>query len=511
MEISGYEQFETIVSNGPVTVYRAMHTILQRPTLLKVYTGNNPDLIERFENEARIVARINHPDFVTVYDFGRTSENHFFIAMEYVDGGNLTEHLTRHNLNIQEKTELCGQIAACMARLHEYKIIHRDLKPENILVTSSGKLKIADFGLSLNATAQTKTAEGALLGTPLYMSPEQVNNKKLTPASDIFALGVIFYTVMSGSNPFQSKSIGEILSKIISYTPPSLIQQNPNIEVWFSDLVDKMLSKAPGKRPSDGAQVHQFFKNYSSNVEIPSEKHKPLKQKFPFRTTMILMGLMLVIFVFYYFQNTNPGQSDKNLTNPDSIQLPVESAQDSVPSVLTEKPKKKSKFNSNQQPAKHSNPKPANRPLAATYIYVDSYPWCRVYLDYKLLDETPFKDSIQVSPGKHILSLQNPAFASYSDTVFIKAGVNNTFKFNLDSLCYRLVLSVQPWGKVYIDNQYIGTTPLQKPILLTRKNKILTIKNDYFITYSDSLNWPGKQEITLNVKLRPKETSLNKN
>ena len=516
MEIPGYEKLQQISVNGPVAVYHGLHTVLRRRTLLKVYTGNNPELLQRFENEARIVAKIQHTDFVTVYDFGRINANTFYIAMEYIDGGNLSEYLRDHQLDTAEKIDICFRIASAIANLHNRNIIHRDLKPENILLTRSGKLKIADFGLSMNSTSNGDSANGALLGTPLFMSPEQVNNKSINKSSDIFALGAIYYWLISGKNPFEAGVIGETFSKIIGYNPPPLNKTIDGIPDWFSELVVKMLSKNESKRPADGKAVCDIFiKNIPDRkIEPPEEKETTGRTRKILPFIIGMAGLIIIIwglFTFPYWQQTennrgNTDQTDGMVSINPSDSTQKEPATDDKNQNKTQLPLQTAqteKFRSKDI----AQPDDNIQNTADTYIYVDTYPWCRVFLDYKLLDETPFKDSIKVQPGKHILSLQNPEYASFTDTVFIKSGINNKFKFNLDSLCYQLVLSVQPWGKVFIDNKYIGTTPLKKPIMLTRNNKTLKITNDYYKDHLEKLYWPGKKTIKRNIILRPNSLS----
>ena len=199
-------------------VYRASDPRLGRTVAIKVLPVrfvNEPDRLERFEREARAASALNHPNIITVYDAG-VEAGVPWIAMEFVDGRTLRAILGESGFHIDD-LNIAIQIVTGLAAAHEAGIVHRDLKPENIMVAAGGLVKILDFGLAKLATpdepiadstveTQFLTAAGKVLGTPTYMSPEQIAGRLVDQRSDQFAFGVVLYEMIAGENPFQSNT-----------------------------------------------------------------------------------------------------------------------------------------------------------------------------------------------------------------------------------------------------------------------------------------------------------------
>ncbi len=501
MTIDRYRIIEEIARNGPITVYRAHHEILKRITLLKVYDGADQELIARFEEEARIVAALES-DFVTrIYDFGFANDHLFFIAAEYVEGGNLTRYLSRRQPDMEQRIRLCARIAQAVCYIHDKGYIHRDLKPENILVTGEGEIKLTDFGISLHEAIKRHTPDQKLVGTPLYMAPEQVNNLPVSRQTDIFALGTIFYTLFT-DHPFDAPSYGEIFAKIISHRQPPLAETDARIPEWFSELVQQMLQKKASKRPEDLHSVLQTFRRYTDMPNNSGDVEDERRRMHPLAGLLILLVPLLLYVMFSMVrerQQREPVQplspADSGLSRqqdttvqPDSLPRPVK-AQPSRPAQQTDNDGSPAGLTVNKEPAR---------------LWVNAFPWARVYIDYDFIDVTPLKDTLQLKPGWHKLQLQNPAYATWTDSVFLKAGEFRELGYHLDSLCYTMRIQVQPWGKVYIDGVYIGDTPLNKPLLLTKANKSLTIKNRYFKTYTEKLEWDGSPVVERKIILEKK-------
>jgi len=484
-KIAGYTLLEKISENGPISVYKAEHQLLKRLTLLKVYRGADKKLIERFKEEARTVADINSENIVAIYDFGHFGNDIFFISMEYVDGGNLRD-LLENKPEVTDLLTLFAHLAFALSILHQKEYVHRDLKPENILVTLDGEIKITDFGISFSEALDRVTPQGALLGTPLYMSPEQINNEKVTTQSDLFALGIIYHELCSGIHPFRAETYGEIFSNILSVQPAKLSQINSKIPLWFSDLVDKLLQKSPSKRAKSVAEVLQIF-NENLSISFP-EKSANIDKSFKWRFYTIPASLILILLIFYGLDNND--LNNKALVDSTLFQQKVDSISAGLQSPFNSRGTDNSLKDISDNQNALQEIKVKNIPVSQTTgFFINTFPWCRVYLDYKLLDTTPFKDTLEVRPGKYILSLQNPSYPSWIDTIIIEKGKTNLFSYNLDSLYYIIDLTVYPWGKVYIDDNFIGITPLNKTIFVSRKNKTLRIENEYYQTYQDTLTW----------------------
>ena len=194
-----YTRGELLGSGGMADVYLAHDEVLDRDVALKVLTeqyAGNEESVERFRREARSAAFLNYPNIVSIYDQGCSEDGTYYIAMEYIPGGTLKEHiLGKGPLDPDTATELGLQVARALGHAHERAVIHRDIKSRNILLTKAGYAKVADFGIARAATATTTTSRSRLvLGTPGYISPEQAMGKLVYTRSDLYSLGVVLST-----------------------------------------------------------------------------------------------------------------------------------------------------------------------------------------------------------------------------------------------------------------------------------------------------------------------------
>lgn len=226
-------------------VYIAHDRDLDRTVALKFlagYLAGNRDWRDRFQREARAMARISHPNIATIYDIeehdGRT-----FIAMEHVEGGSLDDYLTDRRLSIEESLELAVQISDGLAEAHHHGIVHRDIKPSNILVSTRGRAKIVDFGLAASLRRDPDSPASTIVGTVNYMSPEQVRGGPTDTRSDLFSFGVVLYKVFTGKTPFTGRTIEEIFRAILERDPIPMIEYTASIPVEVQRIVTKLLNK----------------------------------------------------------------------------------------------------------------------------------------------------------------------------------------------------------------------------------------------------------------------------
>lgn len=236
-------------------VYLAEQISLHRQVALKILRADlaaDATALKRFQSEAAAVARVNHANIVQVFATGAAEGLHY-IALEYVQGRNLGEYLSRKGPpELSLALSIMTQVAAGLQRASELGIIHRDIKPENILLTRRGEVKVADFGLSrmlsgdLQAINLTQT--GLTMGTPLYMSPEQVEGKQLDPRTDIYSFGVSCYHMLAGEPPFRGDHAFEVALKHVRSEPPPLQELRPDLPAELCQLIHKMMAKDPAQR-----------------------------------------------------------------------------------------------------------------------------------------------------------------------------------------------------------------------------------------------------------------------
>lgn len=243
---------------GMGQVFLGHHDEIDRPVAIKrlVPKGKNAaQERERFRREGRAAARIDHPSVIKVFDVFREGDA-TYIVMEHVQGGTLRQRIVRHGpLSVREAVRIGLQIAEGMAEAHKNGIIHRDLKSENVLLHLDGTAKITDFGIAKVLGAQTLTEQGRVLGTYTAMSPEQIQGKDVTEASDLFSYGILLYEALTGERPFRGGGLEQIVLAIRNHQQPSLSTCIPGSPRELSALVDQLLLKHPSVRPHDFREV----------------------------------------------------------------------------------------------------------------------------------------------------------------------------------------------------------------------------------------------------------------
>jgi len=209
----------------------------------------------RFAREARSAAAIHHDNVIGIYAV-REAAGLSYLGMEFVDGGDLEGRLEKDGqLAIPEAIRIARQLAAGLAAAHDQHIVHRDIKPANIMLANpDGKVKLSDFGLARSTEDPSLTAAGALVGSPLYMSPEQVRGQDLDGRSDLFSLGSVLYAVLTGKPPFIGRHVAAVLHNVCSIAPPSPHAIRPDVPVALSDAVMRLLGKELDERFQTAAE-----------------------------------------------------------------------------------------------------------------------------------------------------------------------------------------------------------------------------------------------------------------
>jgi serine/threonine-protein kinase len=253
-----------IGAGGMGQVYLAEQRSLKREVALKIL---KPDLaasataLQRFRTEAEAIARVTHANIVQVYAFGE-ADGVQYMALEYVKGTNLRDFLSRKGPpELPVAMSLMRQMAAALQRAGELGVVHRDIKPENILLTRKGEVKVADFGLSRCFTPEGQplhlTQSGVTLGTPLYMSPEQVQGRPVDARSDIYSLGVTYFTLLAGHPPFKGQTAFEVAIQHVQSEPPPLAALRPDLPAELCALVHRMMAKRPEDRYQTAREVQR--------------------------------------------------------------------------------------------------------------------------------------------------------------------------------------------------------------------------------------------------------------
>jgi serine/threonine-protein kinase len=217
----------------------------------------------RFQREAQAAGMLAHPNIVTVYDFGEDN-GVLFLAMEYLEGKSVEELVEeQHLLPVETIVPIFEQVCSALEHAHRNKIVHRDIKPANIMVLDNGLIKVTDFGIA-KMMSMGMTQAGQILGTPNYMSPEQVKGRPIDGRSDIFSLGVILYELVTGEKPFGGQNITTVIYKIINVNPPPPRELDATIHMGLSYVIQKALAKSPDERYQNCRELAEDLRNYKN-------------------------------------------------------------------------------------------------------------------------------------------------------------------------------------------------------------------------------------------------------
>jgi serine/threonine-protein kinase len=255
-------------------VFKATDSVLQRTVAVKTVNmaleKDHADKYEqRFYQEARAAGGLNHPNIVTVYDAGKAGDV-VYMAMEYIQGVELrTLFVEGQAMGVPQALAIAAQVAEGLGYAHQQGVVHRDIKPANIMVTADGPVKITDFGIARMRASADLTQTGVMLGSPKYMSPEQVIGKRADHRSDIFSLGVILYEMLTGAAPFSGENVTALMYQIVNFAPPAPSTVNPQVPEMLDFVVAKMLAKPLEDRYQDAREVARDLRECERSLASP--------------------------------------------------------------------------------------------------------------------------------------------------------------------------------------------------------------------------------------------------
>lgn len=269
-KLGAYRIERAIGSGGMADVFYAVHEALRRPAAIKVLRASlatDEVHLQRFMQEARAAASLIHPNIVQVYDVGQEGE-HRYIAQEYIPGTNLRQYLTDNGqMSIKEALSVLLQVLAALTKSAAVGIVHRDIKPENIMLTKDGDVKVADYGLArvLLSDDPQLTRAGTTLGTPMYMSPEQIQEGKVDIRSDLYSLGVTLFHMLAGRPPFTGETPLALAMQHVQAEPPPIAELRIDLPPSLGELVNKLLVKDPEHRFANPSEVLDALRSARSS------------------------------------------------------------------------------------------------------------------------------------------------------------------------------------------------------------------------------------------------------
>lgn len=268
--IRGYEILDKIGEGGQGAVFRARHAILKREVALKVIRpdlADDAETIQRFKQEVAIVLKLNHPNIVPIYDYWHDDEG-IYIAMHYMSGGSLRAALAQGTWSPEDLANMLDRLADALASAHSSDIIHRDLKPDNILLDASRCAYLTDFGIAKRLNADRITLSYIQLGSPAYLSPEQILNRGVSPQTDIYMLGITLYEAIVGEHPFPEDTSMQLMLKQVREPLPFLHVKARQIPYNQALALDVVIQRATTKDPDERyPDVIEFAEAFRAAVE----------------------------------------------------------------------------------------------------------------------------------------------------------------------------------------------------------------------------------------------------
>jgi serine/threonine protein kinase len=274
-----YDIKSQISAGGMGKIYLGIHRSLNKRVAVKIIHQEfrkDETFRKRFHREARLAANLDHPGIVDIYDFG-SSENFDYIIMPFIDGETLKEKLKREKrLPISKSLDLIAAITSALSFAHNNNVVHRDIKPSNILIDKQERAYLTDFGISKDLGDVDLTLPDTVMGSPRYISPEQITGKKIDGRCDLYALGLIFYEMVTGSYPYADRNANAVYYAQVNEVPQRPDQINPDIPGTVSDIIMKLIEKLPDNRYQKGSQILQDIANAKSGLPpVQSSEAEP--------------------------------------------------------------------------------------------------------------------------------------------------------------------------------------------------------------------------------------------
>lgn len=568
-DFKNFKVIQTVASGGTAVLFKAVQTSLDRVVAIKrlhQHLTDDENFTRRFILEAKAAASLDHENIVHVIDFGHEGDC-YQMVMEYVEGESISDILQRWRpIKYDLALAIVRQICLGLEHAHAKGIVHRDIKPGNVMLTETGRVKITDFGLAKLTQANTShTAANSILGTPLYMSPEQAFGESVDQRSDLFSLGTVLYELLTGKQPFASENYMGVIQNIINKDIPSVLEFNSEIPDEVEAIVHKALSKNRENRFQSAKEFRESVESYlglerlnhaTANLKILLEKtsttqvlpgtafHKPSRKKNTANGVAALVvfalvaaGSAAVIFKPAILDRVLGDGADKvdvqqSAAASYDFDFSMLLAEDSAVTTngVATTDDRTAKTATNRQTASNENiaraftpnqteqnnkieEKPVQpaqeKPVQKTarvrtgYLKIEARPSAEVHIDGVYKGDTPPAISLELPAGDHRVECRHPRYETYSEVLKITNGELSRRNITLQKRKGVISLNTQQGAEVYIDGRLIGVTPILKPIELDAGPHMVTLKKPGFFNWSSEVTIESKKTLPLRITLSP--------
>ncbi|KAF0151619.1 MAG: serine/threonine protein kinase with PASTA sensor(s) [Ignavibacteria bacterium] len=501
-----FQIIEVLKKDEHAAVFLANHIYLSKKIILKVLNTqkiSDHALVERFKREAKILAKLDNPYVIKVLDFGMFKE-YFYISFEYIEGFSLRNLFKKEQLNNEQKKHLMVQLLKGLYYAHQSQIIHRDIKPENIFVDNSLNLKIGDFGLALSQEDNFVTNPYSIVGTPSYMSPEQVRGAKLNAQSDLFSAGVVLYEMYVGKNPFLKENVSLTLNEIMAYDEDIISKGLSEQEQEVKDVIYHLIRKNVKDRCTTALES---LNDLNISVEQPTlvinAKEPGLnKGRFKAVAAITLIAVIGIVFLLLRMFDSPDNTANPNITFGDtttqqntkptkealSANAKIDTVNNNLPLIGDPKTDNQSTTQLEQKP--NLQEQQTEKTVRNGWLRVRAVVGTRVIVDGESYPEALSK-VIYLPEGEYTVRFENDDFPSYTEKVKIDSKQETIVRADFNNLVAFVTFDVRPEAQIYIDGSKRGECP---PVL-----RMVPLK-------------PGIRRITLrNSTSKDVDTTINVN
>lgn len=496
-----YDVVGFLGKGGFSTVFKLKDKILGRFCALKILSKEllaEPEMVERFKNEARLYAKLEHPNIVQVYDVGFYN-NVAYILMRYIDGIDLKDYIKQNApLPLDKVISVSRDIASVLGYMHSKGIVHRDIKPANIMIQKDGRAILTDFGLAKSLDTTKFTATGKILGSPHYLAPEQAKGELVDAKTDVYSLGITMYEMATGKVPFGGETPVQVVIKHIREQMPRPSTINEDIPRSLEKIILKTTKKKPSERfhtmealVKDLEKLERTTVTETVRIDAPERKRRWM----PLLWVVVLMVAVAGLYFSGILAPKEENRSGSQIKGSATAQQVEKKGDDFVA-----KKSRPSSQKVDSEPAKTppdtqlktgeegqkpliKSPKKELKPSATTpvrniAVTIGANARSEVYVDGRLRGQVPPALKIKLAPGKHkLMFIKTNTNKTVIKEVAIHQGqksFNMMQKFQIHGTITRI--TAYPWGNVYIDGKAMGMTPVEN-IRLLEGNHLLRLEN----------------------------------